>query len=131
MKHDIRNREDIRLLMERFYDKLLADESISYLFTDVAKVNLNEHFPVLVDFWDSILFQADTYHKNAMKPHLDLHQQSPLEAHHFKTWLGYFIATVNELFEGEKAELARQRATSIATIMQIKVIEMKTNFKLP
>lgn len=125
MKHDIRNREDIRLLMERFYDKLLADESISYLFTDVAKINLDEHFPVLVDFWDSILFQADTYHKNAMKPHLDLHQQSPLEAHHFKTWLGYFIATVNELFEGEKAELARQRATSIATIMQIKVIEMK------
>ena len=125
MKTDIRNREDIRLLMERFYDKLLADESISYLFTDVAKINLEEHFPVLVDFWDSILFQADTYHKNAMKPHLDLHQQSPLEAHHFKTWLGYFISTVNELFEGEKAELARQRATSIATIMQIKVIEMK------
>lgn len=125
MKHDIRNREDIRLLMEQFYDKLLADESISYLFTDVAKINLDEHFPVLVDFWDSILFQADTYHKNAMKPHVDLHQQSPLEAHHFKTWLSYFIATVNELFEGEKAELARQRATSIATIMQIKVIEMK------
>ncbi|MFY7839347.1 MAG: group III truncated hemoglobin [Lacibacter sp.] len=125
MKTDIRNREDIRLLMERFYDKLLADESISYLFTDVAKINLEEHFPVLVDFWDSILFQADTYHKNAMKPHLDLHQQSPLEPHHFKTWLGYFIATVDELFEGEKAELARQRATSIATIMQIKVIEMK------
>ncbi len=125
MKHDIRNREDIRLLMERFYDKLLADESISYLFTDVAKINLEEHFPVLVNFWDSILFQADTYQKNAMKPHVDLHQQSPLEAHHFKTWLGYFIATVNELFDGEKAELARQRATSIATIMQIKVIEMK------
>ncbi|TWI83215.1 hemoglobin [Lacibacter cauensis] len=125
MKQDIRNREDIRLLMERFYDKLLADESISYLFTDVAKINLDEHFPVLVDFWDSILFQADTYQKNAMKPHVDLHQQSPLQAHHFKTWLGYFIATVNELFEGEKAELARQRATSIATVMQIKVIEMK------
>ena len=126
MKHDIRNREDIRLLMERFYDKLMADESISYLFTNVAKINLDEHFPVLVDFWDSILFQADTYHKNAMKPHLDLHQQSPLEAHHFKTWLGYFIATVNELFDGDKAELAKQRATSIATVMQIKVIEMKS-----
>ncbi len=125
MKQDIRNREDIRLLMELFYNKLLADETISYLFTDVAKINLEHHFPVLVDFWDSILFQADTYQKNAMKPHLDLHQQSPLQAHHFKTWLGYFIATVNELFDGDKAELAKQRATSIATVMQIKVIEMK------
>ncbi len=126
MKQDIRNREDIRLLMELFYNKLLADETISYLFTDVAKINLEHHFPVLVDFWDSILFQADTYQKNAMKPHLDLHQQSPLQAHHFKTWLGYFIATVNELFDGDKAELAKQRATSIATVMQIKVIEMKS-----
>lgn len=128
MKHDIRNREDIRLLMERFYDKLLADDSISYLFTDVAKINLEHHFPVLVNFWDSILFQADTYQKNAMKPHHDLHLQSPLQAHHFKTWLGYFIATVNELFDGDKAELAKQRATSIATVMQIKVIEMKNKF---
>lgn len=127
MKHDIRNREDIRLLMEKFYDKLLADESISYLFTDVAKIRLEEHFPVLVDFWDSILFQSDTYQKNAMKPHIDLHQQSPLKAHHFKTWLSYFVETVNELFEGDKAELARQRATSIATIMQIKVLEMQNN----
>jgi hemoglobin len=125
MKQDIRNREDIRLLMERFYDKLLADASISYLFTDVAKINLEHHFPVLVDFWDSILFQADTYQKNAMKPHLDLHQQSSLAAHHFKTWLGYFIDTVNELFDGDKAELAKQRATSIATVMQIKIIELK------
>lgn len=63
-----------------------------------------------------------------MKPHLDLHLQSPLQAHHFKTWLGYFIATVNELFDGDKAELAKQRATSIATVMQIKVIEMKNKF---
>nr|WP_294903176.1 group III truncated hemoglobin [uncultured Lacibacter sp.] len=127
MKTDIRNREDIRLLMEKFYDKLLADESISYLFTDVAKIDLEHHFPVLVDFWDSILFQSDTYQKNAMKPHIDLHQQSTLEPHHFKTWLGYFIATVNELFEGDKAELARQRATSIATVMQIKMLEMPNN----
>jgi hemoglobin len=123
MKTDIGGREDLGLLMEKFYGKLLADESISYLFTEVAKIDLPKHLPVLVDFWESILFQADTYQKNAMKVHIDLHRQSPLQARHFKTWLAYFHKTVDELFEGEKAELAKQRATSIATVMQIKLIE--------
>ena len=123
MKTDIGSRADLKLLMETFYGKLLADASISYLFTDIAKIDLTKHLPVLVDFWESILFQADTYRKNAMKIHTDLHKQSPLQAQHFKTWLGYFHETVDELFEGEKAELVKQRATSIATVMQIKIIQ--------
>ena len=41
---------------------------ISYLFTDIAKIDLEHHLPVLVDFWDSILFNSDTYRKNAMQP---------------------------------------------------------------
>jgi hemoglobin len=123
MKTDIRDRKDLEILMQQFYGKLLADTSISYVFTDVAKIDLSSHLPVLVDFWESILFQADTYHKNAMKVHIDLHKRSSLQAQHFKTWLGYFHENVDELFEGEKAELAKQRATSIATVMQIKLIE--------
>jgi hemoglobin len=125
MKKDIETREDIRDLVVSFYDKLLADPSISYLFTDVAKIDLNHHFPVLVDFWDMVLFQSDTYRKNAIQPHIILHGQSPLQKHHFETWLRYFKATVDELFEGEKAFLAKQRAASIATVIQIKIAQIK------
>lgn len=107
--------------MQSFYDKLLADPSISYLFTDIAGIRLEEHLPVLVDFWDSVLFQSDTYRKNAMQPHLDLHQRSPLQPHHFETWLRYFNESVDELFSGEKAFQIKERARSIATVMQIKV----------
>jgi hemoglobin len=59
-----------------------------------------------------------------MQPHMNLHQKSPLEKHHFETWLGYFKQTVDELFEGEKAFLAKERATSIATVMQIKIKQL-------
>ncbi len=124
MKEDIKKREDILLLMTKFYEKLLSDDSISYLFTAIAKIDLPHHLPVLVDFWDSILFQSDTYQKNAMQPHLLLHQRSPLQKHHFETWLRYFKETVDELFEGEKAFIAKERATSIATVMQIKVSQL-------
>jgi hemoglobin len=121
MKKDITSRDDLLLLMTKFYEKLLSDKTISYLFTDIAKIDLEHHLPVLVDFWDSVLFQSDTYRKNAMQPHINLHQKSPLQKHHFTTWHGYFKETVDELFEGEKAFMAKERATSIATIMQIKM----------
>ena len=124
MKKDISSREDLLLLVKYFYEKLLTDETISYLFTDIAKIDLDHHLPVLVDFWDSILFQSDTYRKNAMQPHLILHQKSPLQKHHFETWLMYFNNTVDELFEGEKAFIAKERAKSIATVMQIKLVQI-------
>ncbi len=124
MKRDITGREDLLVLVTRFYEKLLADNSISYIFTDVAKIDLSHHLPVLVDFWDSILFQSDTYHKNAMQPHLTLHQQSPLQKHHFETWLRLFKESVDELFDGKIAFIAKERATSIATVMQIKTIQL-------
>ena len=125
MKKDIANREDLYTLLTQFYNKLLADNSISYLFTDVAKIDLHHHLEILIDFWDSILFQSDTYRKNAMQPHMILHQKSPLHKHHFETWLGYFNQTVDELFVGEKASLAKERALGIATVMQIKIRQLQ------
>ncbi len=124
MKKDISSREDLFQLVSKFYEKLLADDSINYLFTDIAKIDLAHHLPLLVDFWDSVLFQSDTYHKNAMQPHINLHQKSPLQAPHFETWLRYFNETVDELFEGEKAFLAKERALSIATVMKIKLMQL-------
>lgn len=124
MKNELKNRTDLLLLMQEFYKKLLADDSINYLFTDVAKIDIEHHLPVLVDFWDSILFQSGTYQKNAMQPHLNLHAKSPLQPHHFETWLRYFKETVDELFDGDVAFAAKERATSIATVMKIKLMQL-------
>lgn len=124
MARDIENRDDLLLLVTKFYEKLLSDDTISYIFTDVAQIDLKHHLPVLVDFWDAILFQSDTYRKNAMQPHLDLHLKSPLQKHHFEKWLRYFKESVDENFEGETAFLAKERATSIATVMQIKTSQL-------
>ena len=54
-----------------------------------------------------------------------LNSQSPLNAEHFKTWLRYFNATLDELFEGEITEQAKQRAQSIATVMQLKIAQQQ------
>jgi hemoglobin len=126
MQHpDITNREDIFNLVTQFYKKLLADDSISYFFTTVTHLDLEAHLPVLTDFWENILFQKDTYRNNPMAIHMEMNQRSPIKKHHFDTWLRYFSETVNELFEGAVAEKAKERALSIATVMQVKLAAKK------
>ena len=60
-----------------------------------------------------------------MMVHKKLHNKTPLNAAHFKEWIQLFTQTIDELFEGEKAELAKQRAISIATMMQIKILHQQ------
>jgi hemoglobin len=125
MKRDIETRNDLFALLERFYQQLLQDQDIAYIFTDVAKIDMQHHLPIIVDFWEMVLFDAPTYKKNAIQPHLDLNRKSKFEKHHFETWLTCFGKTVDEMFEGQNAFLAKQKAKSIATIMQIKIAQMR------
>jgi hemoglobin len=118
---DIESRADIELLMHEFYSRLLADPAISYIFTDVAKIDLEAHLPHLADFWELSLFHKGNYRKNVMQIHLDLNVNEKLTNEHFDTWLTHFEATVNTLFTGTVAEIAKTRALSIATIMKIKI----------
>jgi hemoglobin len=121
IKTDIRNREDIMLLVNSFYDKVKADAAIGYIFNDIVKVNWEQHLPVMYDFWESVIFFTGTYNGNPMITHRKLHQVVNLTSDHFSQWLKLFTATLDEHFEGEKTELARQRALSIATVMQLKI----------
>jgi hemoglobin len=122
-KKDITNREDIEKLIRLFYDKLLADDSLSYIFTDVAKIDLEPHIGLISDFWENLIFGSDTYRRNAMQPHLDLNKQTPLKKEHFDGWLNHFNNSVDSLFEGKKAHFAKNRAQSIAMVMQVKILQ--------
>jgi hemoglobin len=121
--NDIATRADIELLMNTFYERLLADEAISYIFTDVAKLDIKTHIPIIADFWETVLLNKNVYHNNTMKIHLDLNKKTPLTKEHFNVWLKYFTETVDELFDGETALRAKQRAASVATVMQIKIAQ--------
>lgn len=118
---DIETRKDLDSLLERFYGKLLTDKNIAYLFTDVARIDLEAHLPVLVDFWESALLGGTKYRGNPMGVHFRLHEKSPLGTNHFQIWLQYWNKTIDELFEGPVAEEAKSRAKSIGLLMQHKL----------
>lgn len=121
MKPDISSRADIEKLLLQFYEKVKADETIGFIFTDVVQMNWEKHIPVIADFWETILLDNPVYTKNAMEVHFDLNKKVPLKKEHFNSWLHLFNTTVDDLFEGKIAHLAKTRAKSIAGIMLLKM----------
>ncbi len=122
MKKDIENRSDIEKLVNRFYEQVIADPTIGYLFNEVARVNWEKHLPVMYAFWENTLFFTGGYSGNPMAMHQQLHRMAALKQEHFQQWNRLFLSSVDELFSGEKAELAKQRALSISTVMQLKIL---------
>ena len=111
---DIETRDDCERLCRAFYDKALTDHYIGWLFVDVAKMDLEAHMPRITSFWETVLLGAQTYHGGAFRPHVAIHRQAPLSAAHFGRWLTLWYETVDELFEGERAELAKAHANRVA-----------------
>lgn len=118
---DIQTREDLHLLMDEFYLKLLADSKINFIFNTIAKIDLAPHLLELVDFWEQIILNTGSYRKNVLQIHMDLNQKIKLSSAHFAIWLEYFILTIDENFGGQNAENMKTRALSIATVMKIKL----------
>ena len=121
--NDIQNQDDLYLLVDEFYKKLLADESISYIFTDIVKIHLEEHLPILVTFWSQAILGTGGYSNNLTQIHLDINTKEYLSPELFTIWLDHFYTTVDENFKGSKAEQIKTQALSIATIMQIKIAQ--------
>lgn len=121
MKRDIENREDVVLLVDSFYSQVRVSPVIGFIFNDVVKVNWEHHLPKMYDFWSSILLKDHSYSGNPMKIHIDLSKITPLTEVEFLEWLQTFNSTVDELFEGDGADLAKFRARTTAGIMLFKI----------
>ena len=119
--NDILNTDDLYLLVDEFYKKLLADQSISYIFTDVVKIKLEEHLPILVTFWSQAIFNTGGYFKNLTQIHLDISEKEYLSPELFAIWLKHFNAAVDENFNGTNSDKIKTQALSLATVMQIKI----------
>lgn len=118
---DIKNKEDVKLLVDSFYEKVLKDEVIGYLFTEVARLNVAEHMPVMYSFWSSILLGENSYKGNPMDKHFALNEKEKLKKEHFERWLKLWHETINELFTGDVANEAKNRANQIGQLMLFKM----------
>lgn len=118
---DLNSRKDIEQLVRLFYEQATTDELIGHYFTSLVPINWDEHIPTLVSFWENLLFQTGGYKGGMLFKHLHLNHLSRFRTDHFDRWLQLWKQTIDQLFEGERAEELKFRASSIAMIMQTKL----------
>jgi hemoglobin len=111
---EIADRNDIKVLVDTFYEKVNADTLLGPVF---AHVDWPNHLPIMYNFWSSMMLGEQSYQGNPFQKHVTL----PLKATHFDQWLKLFIETVDENFTGDRADEIKTRAKSIAGVFQHKL----------
>jgi len=116
-KSDIKNLDDIKLLVNSFYQEVRNDTLLGPIFNNVIKNNWPQHLDKMYRFWQTVLLEEHTYHGGPFPPHAKL----PINAQHFNRWLSIFEDTLQKNFDGEKAKEAKWRAQKMAQMFQLKI----------
>lgn len=114
---DIKNIDDIKILVDSFYSAVRSDQKLGYIFDDVIGNRWNEHLEKMYRFWQTVLLEEHTYHGSPFRPHASL----PVDQTHFQQWLYLFDKTVDEKFCGPNAGRAKWQGQRMAMMFLSKI----------
>jgi len=105
--NDIAEIKDIEKLVDTFYHQVFHHEELAPFF---KHLNYHSHRIKMIQFWAFVLLDQPGYTTQVY----DKHAQMRFDPVLFDTWAQLFCATVQSLFEGERATQAQQRAKTLA-----------------
>jgi len=116
MQHQTITRENIRIMVDRFYsavlkDEVLADFFIERLGDEMISDEWQSHLNTLTDFWASIVLGDTAYSGQPVKPHMHM---DGLQRETFEQWLKLFFKTVERLYSEEAADIFKSKSQMIA-----------------
>lgn len=114
---DILTLEDIKTLVDAFYEKVRQDELLAPIFDERIQDRWPQHLEKMYAFWQTVLLDERTYPGSPFPPHAQL----PVDHSHFQRWMELFILTADTLFQGEKAYEAKWRAGKMAELFESKI----------
>lgn len=114
---DISTLDDIKLLVNTFYEKVQQDPLIGPVFNNKIGDRWPEHLEKMYRFWQTILLEVHTYSGSPFPPHKHL----PVEKEHFDRWMEIFIETIDSLFVGKTSDEAKLRANAMAEMFFYKI----------
>tara|TARA_R110002051_G_scaffold65839_1_gene119474 strand:+ start:19705 stop:20094 length:390 start_codon:yes stop_codon:yes gene_type:complete len=126
-KKELENREDVFDLVHTFYTKVRADKLLGPIFNQII-IDWESHFTLLTDFWETQLFLKRKYHGNPIAVHNDVDDKMnhSITPEHFGLWLNLWFETIDELFIGDTAFIAKNRARQMNTMLYIKIFEHRS-----
>jgi len=114
----IKTREDIALLVNTFYSKVRAKEGLSHFFNKmiVGEEAWAVHLDKLTDFWETQLLMARSFSGNPMAAHIKVDKtfNHDIDMKHFGMWLNLWYETIDELYDGNIAQLAKNKARNMS-----------------
>ena len=108
---DLTTEEDLFTLMRAFYATATVDPILAPKFADL---DLEEHIPVIVEFWKGVIIGGSSYRGSPLAVHVPL----DLEVRHFEAWIPLFHRTIDARFAGPHAETLKSRAVTIAAVFR-------------
>lgn len=127
IKKQIESREEVSLLVRTFYAKVRKDELLGPIFNGIID-DWEAHLELLTDFWETNLFFQRKYFGNPMHAHVEVDNKwgNTINELHFGTWINLWFETINELFEGETAQIAINRARNMGTFIHLNIFNART-----
>lgn len=120
-KPDIAGRPEIENLVNSFYDRVRQDDILGFIFRDIAKTNWDAHLPKMYAFWETVLFGKGGFTGNPLAVHARLTPLTEMGRAQFDRWLAIFRQTVDDLFEGEKANHIKSCAEDMANVIYSRI----------
>lgn len=122
--NDIKNIDDIKLMVDTFYGKIREDEKLKDIFNNKIKDCWTLHLERCIAFgklfcWTNILITAAHFF--------------PMRNFRLmlERWLHLFCETVDSLFEGEKTEKAKWQGQRMAEMFHSKIDYYQNNSFTP
>ena len=107
----------ISLLVDEFYRRIRADETLGPIFEEAIGDRWDYHLPRMKSFWASVALNAGTYSGQPVPAHKNLSQ---VEQSHFQTWLALFRQTLQDTAPTPEAvDYFMERANRIAESLQL------------
>lgn len=120
-KVDISHPKDVKLLVDEFYGKVQVDDLLGPIFNKVVQNNWPKHLEKMYGFWETICFDVKKYSGSPFQKHIPL----PIEESHFERWLFLFHQTVDQYFQGDKADDVKKRSSQMGMMFQYKLKHIK------
>jgi hemoglobin len=124
----IQSRKEVDLLVRSFYDQVRVHELLGPIFNEVVQ-DWEIHLVHLTDFWEMILLQtgpgAGKFNPTRVHREVDEKVDYSIDQVHFGSWLELWFSTIDQYFEGEVADYAKEHARRMAHMLFMRIWEAR------
>lgn len=126
----IESRNDINLLVKKFYAKVRMDDLLGPVFnTIIPDEKWPAHLEKLTDFWEGALLGVPGFRGNPIRAHqnADATMGNSIEQIHFSRWLHLWFETIDSLYTGQIAQRAKDAARVMSTGQYLAIWDARNN----